>query len=82
MGPRRYGNWIGPIKTPSREDDPLAMRPMFYYDMEEWCQVPSISSRSSPLPRRLCLLVGEQTRWRSLPAPSSVRNQLRLCWGC
>jgi len=37
-GTKWYGNWIGPIKTPSREDDPLAMRPMFYYNMEEYCQ--------------------------------------------
>lgn len=28
---------IGPVKTPSKEDDPRAMSPNFYYDMEDYC---------------------------------------------
>eukprot|EP00891_Asterochloris_glomerata_P009922 jgi/Astpho2/9922/Aster-06629 len=36
-GTKWYGNHIGPIKTPSREDDPRAMPPNFYYNFEDYC---------------------------------------------
>ena len=33
------GNHIGPIKTPSREDDPRAMPPNFYYNVSTFTEV-------------------------------------------
>eukprot|EP00879_Flechtneria_rotunda_P006148 GHRR01006465.1.p1 GENE.GHRR01006465.1~~GHRR01006465.1.p1 ORF type:complete len:331 (+),score=36.50 GHRR01006465.1:234-1226(+) len=35
-GTKWYGNHIGPIKTPSREDDPRAMPPNPYYNYEDY----------------------------------------------
>jgi nucleoside-diphosphate-sugar epimerase len=36
-GTKWYGPHLGPIKTPSREEDPRAMGPNFYYNMEDYC---------------------------------------------
>ena len=34
-GTKRYGNHLGPFKTPAREDDPRHMPPNFYYDQQD-----------------------------------------------
>ncbi len=36
QGSKRYGNHLGPYKTPAKEDDPPHMPPNFYFDQQDW----------------------------------------------
>jgi hypothetical protein len=38
QGTRWYGNYLGPYKTPTKEDDPRHMPPNLYYDQQDFIE--------------------------------------------